>query len=86
MLVHAHGVVDQFAAGGVEQRRKLAVHQRNGQDRQRHQREGQEGARAAVREEHGIPVANVGEDGACRNGVDEDQAQTLFESTLFLFD
>ena len=86
VLVHAHGVVDQFAAGGVEQRRKLAVHQRNGQDRQRHQREGQEGARAAVREEHGIPVANVGEDGACRNGVDEDQAQTLFESTLFLFD
>ena len=58
----------------------------NGKDRQRHQREGQEGARAAVREEHGIPVADVGEDRACCDGVYEDQAQTLFESTLFLFD
>ena len=77
MLVDAHRVVDQLAAGGVEEGGQLAVNQGHRQDGHRHQGEGQEGAASAVAEEDRIPVVDIGKDGACGNGVNKDQLKTF---------
>lgn len=84
MAVESDGVVDQFTAGGVEQRGDLTVNQSNGQDRQSHEGECQECAGTAVAEEHRVPVADIGENRTCRYCVDKDQCQAFCSPFCFL--
>ena len=84
MLVDTDGVVDQFAAGGVEQAGQLTVDQRDGQDGDGHQAEGQEGAAAAVAVEDRIPVVHEGEDGTGGDGVNKNQFQTFVQAAFRL--
>ena len=76
MAVESDGVVDQFTAGGVEQRGDLTVNQGNGQDRQSHEGECQECA--------GTTVADIGENRTCRYCVDKDQCQAFCSPFCFL--
>ena len=84
MAVESDGVVDQFTAGGVEQRGDLTVNQSNGQDRQSHEGECQECAGTTVAEEHRVPVADIGENGTCLYCVDKDQCQAFWSPFCFL--